>query len=54
MYAVEIHDNETGSFIECIDKFDTLQEAERCRNDLYFGGEIDEENEYVDIFEIEE
>ncbi len=52
-YAVEIHEIDTHSFIECIDKFDTLKEAERCKNELEFSGEIDEEKEYVDIYCLE-
>lgn len=53
-YAVEIHDVESGSFIECIDKFDTESEAWECKYKIENSNDFDYERDYVDIYEIEE
>jgi hypothetical protein len=53
-YAVEIHEVETGDFIECVDKFNTEREAWECKNKIECEDDFDYENEYVDIYELED
>lgn len=53
-YAVEIHEKELGSFIKCIDKFEKESEAEKCKYKIENRNDFNYENNYVDIYKIEE
>lgn len=54
LYAVEVHDKETGDFIECLGKFESNKKAEDLVRQIELQNDFDEENDVIGIYEIEE
>lgn len=54
LYAVEVHDKETGDFIECLGKFESNKKAEDLVRQIELQDDFDEEKDVIGIYEIEE
>lgn len=54
LYAVEVHDRETGDFIECLGKFESNIKAENSVRQVESQDDFDEEKDVIGVYEIEE